>query len=205
MNQAMKTFFTFIPRQPEGMLKSLVYDPQGNDRLTYGETHFPIIPVIHGYSDAEETIRVIAVVEDYANCKVNAAVFQKELDAAAAAKNLKVEFSSVQVPYDDSVESQLTVFRRIIGEIRDGDDLHMDITFGSKPSPIVETMALRYARQIRKNTFISCVVYGQFDHNEQKAKLYDETALLQLDGIVNLLGSKGISDPDAMLNDILDM
>lgn len=202
----MKTFISFAPQQPKGRLNASVYEPQGNQCLAYGPTRFPIIPVINGYAATGEEIRMIMVVPEYENCQYNFELFRQEFEGLCREKELRCEgIDVVEVPYDDAVATHLQTFRKLIDRIRDGDDLHACITYGTKPSPMVELMALRYARQIKKNTFISCIVYGQFDHNSNTSKIYDETALAQLDDIMQTLAVMGDSDPRKTLDQIIGM
>ena len=51
----MKTFITFSPQQEN--LNLCRYQTTGNERLAYGETRFPIVPVISGYAEPGEEIR----------------------------------------------------------------------------------------------------------------------------------------------------
>ena len=72
-------------------------------------------------------------------------------------------------------------------------------------------MAVQYAYQAKKNTSISCVVYGQIDRSGGQeperwtARIYDETALLQLGEIVRVLVQRGTADPRAALDEILSL
>ena len=202
----MKTFVAFAPQQPEGRLNQSVYEPQGNMRLTYGPTRFPIIPVINGYAEPGDEIHMILVVSDHPNCRYNKQLFCEEFEALCASKNLRCAgIDEVVVPYDDAVSTHIATFQALIDRIADGDDLHACITYGSKPSPMVELMALRYARRMMKNTFISCIVYGQFDHVSKTSKLYDETALAQLDDIMQSLADMGDPNPRQTLDAIISL
>jgi hypothetical protein len=70
---------------------------------------------------------------------------------------------------------------------------------------MVELMALRYARQIKKGCYISCIVYGQYDWDKKQMKLYDETALAHLDDIVRMLAEYRDPNPKATLDRIIAM
>lgn len=201
----MKTFLSFAPRQPEHALKKAVYEPVDNKLLAYGETRFPIIPVIHAYARPGEDFRVLLVVEEYENCLQNAQTFRQELEALCREAGLLCpEIEVLSIPFDDSVTTQIATFQLLTERIRDDADLYACITYGSKPAPIVELMALRYARQMKKDTYIACVVYGQFDHNRGKAMLYDVTALARLDDLMRVLIDSGMPDPQSMLQTLLD-
>ena len=202
----MKVFISFTPRQHPGNLAAVVYHPQDNDKLLYGETRFPIIPVIHGYAEDGEEIRMLLMVEDYDNCRRNADAFRQEFEALCQKKGLRCAGVEIlDVPFDDSVSSHIAAFQALIDKLQDGDELHACITYGSKPSPMVELMALRYARQLKKNTYISCIVYGQIDHQTGTAKIYDETALAKLDDVMCVLIDGKIPNPEHALRHILDL
>ena len=206
----MKTFITFSPQQQEGLLHISNYIPQGNARLQYGGTRFPIIPVINGYTDPGEEIRVIVICQDYKWCRYNLTYLQQELETLFAEKNLRSAvpgalYELVEVPYDDAVSSHIETFQKLIDVIHDGDDLHACITYGSKPAPMVELMAMRYARQFHQNIYISCIVYGQYDRDAQQSRIYDETALVHLDDIVRVLAQTGTPNPGQALRNIIGM
>jgi hypothetical protein len=207
----MKVFITFSPQQEEGKLHLSHYIPQGNEKLEYSQTRFPIIPVINGYTEPGEEVRVILLVQDYKWCQFNEKYFREEITALFNEKGLKPfklnedgeVYDRIDVPYDDAVTSHIKTFQALIDNIRDGDDIHACITYGSKPVPMVEMMAMRYARQIKKDTYISCVVYGQYDREKNMTSLYDETALVHLDDIVRVLAEYGDTNPKRTLDRII--
>lgn len=200
----MKTFISFSPQQVT--LKQALYEPRGNERLAYGPTSFPIIPVINGYTLPGEEIRVILVIQDHEPCRVNSETFRAELEALCSSKQLRCPaIEEICVPFDDSVATHIATFQKLIDHIHDGDDLHACITYGSKPSPMVELMALRYARQVKKDTYISCIAYGQVNFRTGEAGIYDETALAHLDDIIRVLAQSGDPNPKAALDQIIGM
>lgn len=207
----MKTFITFSPQQKEGFLHSSSYVPQGNTKLQYGSTRFPIMTAINGYTNPGEEIRVIVICQDYEWCRHNLNYLRQELEALFAEKGLRSAapngdlYELVEVAYDDAVSSHLDTFQKLIDVIHDGDDIHACITYGSKPAPMVEMMALRYARQFKKDIYISCIVYGQFDHTAKESRIYDETALVHLDDIVRVLAQTGAPNPGQVLKNIIGM
>lgn len=208
----MKVFITFSPRQGEGKLHISEYVPQGNDRLLYPQgTRFPIVPVINGYTDPGETIRVIALCQDYPDCHRNLNYLQQELEELFARKNLisgNAEgslFHKITIADDNAVSTQIDIFQKMIDILEDGDDIHACITYGNKPVPMVELMALRYARQLKKDVYVSCVVYGEFGWSGAPCKIYDETALVHLDDIIRVLAQSGLPNPGETLKQIIGM
>lgn len=202
----MKKFFMVTPQQQPGNLMPQVYEPQGNTLLKYGETHFPIVPLINGYAEDGEAIKVITVTYSLDNCLNNLTILEEELHSLKEARGIECEIESLLVPADDSVQAVLHVFQELINRTEDDDVLHACITFGSKPMPLVLVMAMQYAYRIKRNASIDCVVYGAIDYNAAPpypSKIYDVTSLVKLDEIVRLLAERGVEDPEAVISQIL--
>ena len=210
----MKKFLCYMTRQKE--LIPVAYTDADNQRLHYGEldqaprkTAFPILPVINGYAEAGEEIDILVFTEEYENSERNYETFVAEAMALCAEKGIHLrngQVTKILIPFDDGIGAQLTAFQKIIDRIEDGDELHACITYSSKPAVIVELMALRYARQIKKDTYIACVVYGGLDFiDRSKPYIYDVTALAQLDDILRMLGQSGDKNPKETLQKILSI
>ncbi|GHU52406.1 hypothetical protein AGMMS49975_08110 [Clostridia bacterium] len=208
-----KIFISVIPFQgqdKEGndLLKQLIYTPSGNSRLEYGETRFPIIPLINGYTENGDKVRVIAILTDGENYKHNyEKYFITEIDAIVETKNLDFAgIEAIQVSANEDIDAQLALFGKIIDKISDGEDIYACITYGTKPTPIVETMALNYAYRLKKDVSIGCIVYGQFPHKgEPRGKIYDTTALFFMDSIVNKLAEMKVPNPKAAIKLMLEV
>ena len=68
-------------------------------------------------------------------------------------------------------------------------------------------MAVQYAYRVKKQTTISCIVYGQIQRPERDrstwtGRVYDMTALVQLDEIVRMLADRGVEDPKAVIDSV---
>ena len=201
----MKKFLMVTPQLSGDRLVEHEYQPVDNADLACGPTHFPAIPLLSAYIEDGDTIKVITVTYDTFNCHRNLALLESEVLRTCKAKNVSSEIESIEVPFDDSIKAILNVYQQLISRVDDGDDLYADITYGSKPMPIVLTMALQYAYRTKENVSIECVTYGQISHHKetQDAKIYDVTALVQLDEIVALMADGNVSDPAAVINLIL--
>lgn len=202
----MKKFFMVTPQQQPGKLMAKAYEPQGNSLLEYGETHFPIIPLVNGYAESGDEIKLITVTYDQANCMHNLEILRQEISALEQNRDIVCELEPIVVPADDSVPAVLHVFQELINRVADDDVLHACITFGSKPMPLVLVMAMQYAYRIKRNASIECVVYGAIDFNAEPpypSKIYDVTSLIKLDEIVRMLAERGVEDPEAVLSSIL--
>lgn len=166
-----------------------------------------MIPLVNGYAEAGDCIQVVALTFDSPNCEHNLAILRDDLEALASDKGFDVEVVSIEAPFDNSPESVLEDFQKLIACVADDDVLHACITFGSKPMTLAMTMALRYATQVMHNVRIECVVYGEQDYRSDPptGKIYDMTVLFRLDELVTTLAGRGISDPKSMIGHILSM
>jgi hypothetical protein len=205
-----KTFIATIPFQGKDkdgndMLKPVTYTPAGNSRLTYGATRFPIIPLINGYAERGDRVRVIAIFTDGDNFKHNyETYFVPEVTELAAQNGYTFDgIEIVQTPNKEDIDTQLALFADIIAKIGDGEELYACITFGTKPTPIVQTMALNYAYKLKKDTSIGCVVYGLFRHGNPVGEIFDTTALFYMDSIVNKLAEMKTPHPEKAIRAML--
>lgn len=214
----MKKFLMVTPQQPEFQLHLEKYEAQGNKLLEFGETHFPIIPLINGYVEDGEEIELVTVTYDYKHCRTNYRTLEQEVSSLEASRGISCPITSIEVAFDDSIEALLKSFQLLIDRIDDGDILHACITFGSKPMPLMLVMAMQYAYRLRKNVSIECVVYGQIDRanvdcdaprnvqvTQEVPRIYDVTALVKLDELVRVLADLRVVDPRSIIGQILEM
>lgn len=215
----MKKFIFIAPLQPvvfdekgnvtKNDLRKNVYKAVGNSNLIYGQsTGFPIIPVINGYVEKGEEIQVIAVLPDTDNARYHVEEFRQELQELADEKEFSYGEDVITVPvrYAGDVESQLEIFKKLLPCMADGDTLFACLTYGNKPMPIAELMAIQYGYRVLEDVTIGCLVYGELDHSSQKKemKIFDITALIHLDELVRLLAQQKIKEPRQFLEAILD-
>jgi len=208
-----KTFISVIPFQGknlktgEDMLQPVTYEPRGNSKLKYGATRFPIIPVINGYAKSGDKVRVIAILTEGENFRHNyEKYFIPEINAIVKNKNL--DFGKIDVintADSEDIDTQLKLFGDVIDMIGDNEDVYACITYGTKPTPILETMALHYAYRLKKDVSIGCIVYGRFLHNDTNEKngIYDTTALFYMDSIVNKLAEIKVPHPETAIKAML--
>jgi hypothetical protein len=205
-----KTFIATIPFQGKDkdrndMLKPVTYTPAGNSRLAYGATRFPIIPLINGYAERGDRVRVIAILTDGDNFKHNyEAYFVPEITELATKNGYAFDgIEILRTPNKEDIDTQLALFADIISKIGDGEELFACITFGTKPTPIVQTMALNYAYKLKKDTSVGCVVYGLFRHGNLVGDIFDTTALFYMDSIVNKLAEMKAPHPEKAIRAML--
>lgn len=212
----MKKFITTIPpmQRPKN-LSDGIYTAVNNERLFCDfETCFPVLPLIKGYSDEGEEVEIITVfTDDPERCtdnesgidisKTNYDRFKEHLNKYLSDINYKI--NEITIKYDESVEAHLHTFTKIIEQINEGDTVFADITFGTKPLPIIEIMALNYALRVKKNVQVECLSYGAKNFNTGKLGVFDVTSLLYMDEIINNMAKMNVENPLEMIKDILKL
>ena len=205
----MKKFFMITPLQPIGRLNEGLYEAIGNEKLAYGKkTRFPLIPVINGYAQKDEEIRVITITPNTVPANVHLQEFKEELEALKAEKGFICnEVENIPVTYAGDVNTQIEIFQKLLPYMENNDRLYGCLTYGNKPMPIAELMGIQYAYRALQNVSIECLVYGELDHSLEPApmRIFDITALVQLDELVRVLAEKKVKDPVKIVNMVLGM
>lgn len=208
----MKKFYTMIPLQVSGELIAYCYEPIGNSKLLMKtKTRFPILTAVSGYAVPGEPFAVIYVVTDDGRAQENENQFLAELHDLCETKGLiEPELHRISIGTDETVAAQTGVFQKIIEYAQENDELFACITYGTKPQSQVLLMAVQYAYRLLKNTTISCIVYGQIDRPSKDkstwtGKVYDMTALVQLDEVVRMLADRGVKNPKPIIDSLLSL
>ena len=207
----MKKFITVIPFQIKGQLGNYLYRAVGNDRLQMEErTSFPILTAVNGYLQPGEQSKVIALVAKTADGERNLRVLRDQMRKLCAQKGyVEPEIVEVELKEGDEVATHVETFQKLIDQVDDDDELFACVTYGTKPLSQAVLMAVQYAYRIKRNTSISCIVYGSIDRSQSSdpaewtGAVYDETALIQLDEIVRLLAERGVANPRESIRQIL--
>lgn len=214
----MKKFIFIAPLQPvefdengnvtKNQLRKNIYKAVGNSKLIYDQsTGFPIIPVINGYVEKGEEIRVITVVPNQNSARYHVDEFRQELRILSDEKEFSYGEDVITVPvrYAGDVECQLEIFKKLLPCIEDGDTLFACLTYGNKPMPIAELMAIQYGYRVLEDVSIGCLVYGELDHSNPKHEMtiFDITALIHVDELVRLLAQQKVKEPRQFLEAVL--
>jgi hypothetical protein len=163
------------------------------------------VPLINGYAKHGDKVRVIAILTDGENFKHNYDTYFVQEIEQLAGKN-GYEFDGIEVvtsPDKEDIDTQLALFADIIAKIGGGEEISACITYGTKPTPIVQTMALNYAYKLKKDSSIGCVVYGRFRHGNPVGDIFDTTALFFMDSIVNKLAEMKAPNPETAIRAML--
>ncbi len=205
----MKKFITSCPMQrskADGSVQGLElinYDISGNSSLEKMETHFPIIPVICAYAERGEEIQIILLKSTYETTDYNYELFGHEIEEIKKNLGIKAEIKEIITEYKEDLNTQLKLFSDIITCLNNEDELYVCITYGTKPTPIVQMMAVNYAYRVLNDVKVECIVYGQANHVKHIGTIFDVTALFFMDEAVNNLARMNLENPTEIIKGIL--
>lgn len=209
----MKKFITVVPFQVKGQLARYLYHAVGNSRLQMEEpTSFPILTAVHGYLQPEEPSQLLALTPGTEDGKWNLEKLREQLEALCVRGGLRTpQVIEIPLPAGDDVSAHVDTFQKLIDQVEDDDELFACLTYGTKPLSQAVLMAVQYAYRVKRNTSISCIVYGSVDRSQSsrpedwKGYVYDETALVQLDEIVRILAARKVPNPQEVIRKILNL
>ena len=208
----MKKFIMITPLQPvtaeRDGLKCNRYEAIGNERLRFDkDTRFPLMAVINAYAERGEEIRVVTVTPDTDSAKIHEQQLRDELASLQEEKGFFCRgVEAIPITYAGDVDTQLELFRKLLPVFEEGDTLYACLTYGNKPMPIAELMAIEYAYRVVDDVAIGCLVYGELDHSAGEPapmRIFDITSLIRLDEIVRLLAEHRVAEPMGLINHIL--
>lgn len=201
----MKKFICTIPLQTNNKsLEKVVYDAVDNSRLEYKEpVSFPIIPVINGYVKDGETIELFVLKQAGEGTESNYVALKEQVAKLCDSRKIKYTFKIIDIIFDETAATHLKTFMTLIENIQEKDDLYACMTYGTKPIPIVEMMALNYAYRNVRQVHVGCIVYGQKSWEKKINVIYDITSLFTMDEVVHEIASLKMRDPLGYIKDIM--
>ncbi len=205
-----KVFFTASPMQDVLSQNGAdtPYKSVNNPKLQYDDACcFPIIPLINGYVDSGDDVYVYVVsTENHNMSQKNYTEIEKRILSLCAKKQVGTcAIKPIHIPFDDTVETHLATFQKMIELVHDGDTVFADFTYQGRCLPIVEMMALNFAYRTYNNCSVECVVYGNKNFQTGEKFIYDQTSLFLMDQIVNELAKSKNQNPVKAIETILDI
>ena len=204
----MKKFITYISRQPKGKLNKGIYKAEGNAKLqTDYAVHFPVVTMMHGYVEDGENVELLLIYDRANDCfEDNKNALNDDMDQLKQRKQFDCKVTEIEVSENELARDHLNAFMSLIKHLNDDDELYVCCTFGSKPTPIVQMMAVNFAYKIRRNLAVNCIVYGRVDHHKDPNAfwVYDITSLFFMTQVAGRLADQGIENPEAILSQIME-
>lgn len=209
----MKKFITSVPLQSKKEdLKLITYQAVGNQKLQMEEpTSFPILAAVNGYVQPGEEFRLIAALPDLEAARRNCGTLGLQLEELCRRRGILCPRGVETVPAgaDQRVATHVETFQRLLDFTEDNDELFVCMTFGTKPQAQAMVLAAQYAYRVKHNASLSCIVYGEVARSDSESqstgRIYDMTALTQLDEIVHMLAERGVADPQGALSALFSL
>ena len=206
----MKKFFTSVPYQKSGELIKAIYRPVGNAKLVYEKAHsLPILNAVNNFTEKGEEIEVIFIIGENENIKRNLGSVESFLDELVLERELKCRKKYIYYRDSDDITVMLELYGNLIRCCDDDDEIYSCITYGTKPVPIVQMMAMRYAFHVKKNVYIGMIVYGKAHGNKQNEDsekifdIYDMTSLFYIDDLSEKFSRMAVKDPEKILESLI--
>ena len=206
----MKKFFTSVPYQKNGELIKAIYRPVGNAKLVYEKAHsLPILNAVNNFTEKGEEIEVIFIIGENENIKRNLGSVESSLDELVLERELKCRKKYIYYRDSDDITVMLELYGNLIRCCDDDDEIYSCITYGTKPVPIVQMMAMRYAFHVKKNVYIGMIVYGKAHGNKQNEDsekifdIYDMTSLFYIDDLSEKFSRMAVKDPEKILESLI--
>jgi hypothetical protein len=204
----MKKYICVLPLQ---QTKKIIYQHGENEKLRYdNETSFPIVPVIFNTAENNESIElyIIKIAETEQGKEISSILMkqlEEELIQIEQQKNISIHYNIVAIQDRQTKKEHLALFNEFIGLLSDNDCIYLDITYGTKPTPIVMFAVLNYAYKTKQNVTIDGIYYSRYQFDENKAYIYDITSIFIMNQIIEKIGETQDEDPDKIIKFLLDI
>ncbi len=212
-------FIISVPVQSANNLKLVEYEytgfPERNKIMSNNRSRFPGVPMLlHNYDpDSDAEILFIRTInpENENDANNNFEVLQNEIASIPnnpdIDETLREKFrgntllsnaKEIKLLYEETLEKQIQLIKDICALFKEDADLYMDITFGSKVTPIQSVVSLVYAENAKHMT-IKELVYG-LCAGVSVPKIFNVKDLYRIGQSLNVAASVPGIDIDKMLS-----
>jgi CRISPR-associated Csx2 family protein len=104
------------------------------------------------------------------------------LKSELTAKQFATPTKPISVPSGHDRDSLIDVFDKIVDEVREGDEVYLDITHGFRSLPLLAVVLANFLR-VAKNATVGAIYYGAFedkDNHDGRAPIYDLSYFIEL-------------------------
>lgn len=204
-----KTFIGTASLQKPYMLH---YHAVDNSRLQYEqEVDNPLYLLIRGYAEKGDTVKIIVCVTENDFAKENVRIMKDEFNKIGEEIGFVPEVVELMTPNDQGLQSHASLLSNLVKLCGEDQLLYVDVTYGTKPIPIVYFNFLRYMTRVR-NCGIGCVCYGYVlfkgkdNPDLENIRIYDISPLYKMTTIIDYLGEADskIQDTDRLFQNLID-
>lgn len=205
-----KVFITVVAEQRT--FNAYHYISNSNDSIRYeGKTEYPIFNVIANNVADQAEVEIIAIKFEGVLFDKNYQVLKRNIAEFEASHKIKIKLTTIERGIKETEVEHVELFKVLLEKISDNCDIFADITYGTKPTPIIIFAALNYSDKLKKNVEIKNIVYGKIvwgdkEKNENDAAfIYDVKKLFYMNSIVDNIASAGEDNAEEAVNMLFDM
>lgn len=208
-----KVFLCQVPMQkPE----SAYYEAVDNRNLSFDEAFaYPLLLLLKAYAGSDDEVRIVLThngsdndLEQIENLREEIVDLQSTLKFKGDLHS-NSDFIALCVDYRHGIRYQMDLFLAILPAIKGAEEIYADISFGTKPTPIIVAKLLDYVRKTRA-TKLGHITYANIDFSAQvledgtrRGYIYDVTPLYALSAQIDLIALTRMKDPDSYLEKLL--
>ena len=179
-----KYFITAISNQRR--LSACRYETNQADLQYDGETAYPVMHLLANHIQPGDAAEVIAI-DFQDNPPENFDLLKEDLCALERKFQTKITLTVLSHGLSETNYEHRNLFKLLVQGIEDCSTVYADLTYGTKPTPMVIALALFWIELIRKYTDVAQLIYGRIFWKApqviDRACIYDVTDILK---IVNL-------------------
>jgi len=183
-----KVFLVTIPMQDPKNLKEIKYRKGNRGQLFSEPTHFPAIPFLEWNVYGSEDVKLVTIRTDDDNdfSILNYQTFKEELKDLSNRLGAEIIIDQdIVIPHEETKEKQLSTLKQICECYEEDTDIYMELTYGTKVTPIALFSSLNYAEKV-KHCQIKSIIYGKFPHNGSSiGEIYDVRCLYDMANLMH--------------------
>ena len=200
-----KVFVGSIPLQKPQLR---YYQAQDNSTLQCeNKVSHPLILLVQGYAQNHDHVVVVLCMTESEVADRNALHLKEELIKIRDAVGFSLSIEIKRFPDNEQLDAHIHLFSTLISCLEQDDNLYLDITFGTKPTPII-LMNVAYFLAKTRNVSVECICYGRIpDHkdHEKPGFIYDVTSLYRLTTTIDVLSRMKVDNPEIVLKKLLGL
>ena len=190
---------------PPEALKKIPYRKEDRGELYSEPSRFPGIVMLENCILGNEDVRIVTVrtADDNNRTEANYKLFKEELALLSGriGKELKID-GEIVVTHSENRDKQLALFKQLCGVYDEGEEVYMDITYGTKVTSACLFSTLTYAEKIAKCD-VKGVYYGKYSHGaENSGDLYNVRCLYELAMLSNAADYMDKEKFDSLVNEL---
>jgi len=176
-----KYFITTISNQRR--LNACHYETRQADLRYDGETTYPIVHLLANHIQPGDEAEVVAI-DFHDNPPENFELLKQDLLALENKLQTKITLTVLSHGLDETSHEHMNLFKLLVRSIEDCSTVYADLTYGTKPTPMVIALALFCIELMRQYTDVARLIYGRIFWKApqviDRACIYDVTNILKI-------------------------